>query len=264
MSVEATRWAAKQRTKGASRKAVLMALADFSDAQGICWPSQAKLADYLQLTDRTVRAALADLEAQGIIMRFSKRNADGTRGLDKIQVCLTEELREIAASRSQRKGFPVEQPPENNGRTTGKTQQNHRKSTTQPPETVSGQEPPREPLEGNHHSNHSEAIASGGGAAVAVIERPIADVIWTDGVVALTALGESEKSARTLVGQLRKQAGNDDDRVWWAIQQAAAVRTGDPRTYCLRLLLPKTERPASKGRRAGMVGVLMADYGGLH
>ncbi len=44
MSWQATAWAIKQATGSTRRKAVLMALANYADANGECWPSQERLA----------------------------------------------------------------------------------------------------------------------------------------------------------------------------------------------------------------------------
>lgn len=248
-------WARKVTVGGQTKKSVFLLLADYADEKGRAWPSQETIAATLEMSERTVRSAIKELVDAGLLSRKPRWRPDGTRGTDILRFDM---------EMINRQELPVmAEQPANGAETTGKSRQINRQMVPELPAGDAGKSSQGEPLEGKHHQNVSEATASDG-RAVAVIERPIADVIWTDGVVALTALGESEKAARTLVGQLRKQAGNDDDRVWWAIQQAVAVRTGDPRTYCLRLLLPKTERPAGKGRRAGMVGVLMADYGGLH
>lgn len=64
-------WAKAQVTGSVGRKAVLMALAERTGEQPVCWPSQALLAAETEQSVRTVRRCLADLEAAGLIV--SKR-----------------------------------------------------------------------------------------------------------------------------------------------------------------------------------------------
>ena len=63
-------WAAEQRTGSPARKAVLMALTNCANHQtGDCHPSVPHLADETELGDSTVRRALKELEAAGLIGR---------------------------------------------------------------------------------------------------------------------------------------------------------------------------------------------------
>jgi DNA-binding transcriptional MocR family regulator len=72
VSVHAMSWAKRQRTGSATRKLVLLTLADYADDNGICWPSQRTLADETELTDRSIRNALGDLEGIGLLDRRSR------------------------------------------------------------------------------------------------------------------------------------------------------------------------------------------------
>lgn len=249
-------WARTVTVGGQTKKSVFLLLADYADDKGRAWPSQETIAATLEMSERTVRSAIKELVEAGLLSRKARWRPDGTRGTDILRFDME------MVNRQERPVMAAQ--PANGAETTGKSRQINRQMAPKLPAAVAGEPSQGEPPEGKPQSNGSEATASDG-RAVAVATRPIADVIWTDGVLALTALGEKEAAARTLVGQLRKQAGNDDERVWWAIQQAVAVRTGDPRSYCLRLLLPKTDPPKGKGRRSGMVELLLNDYGGgLH
>lgn len=52
-----------------SEKLVLLALADWSDDAGLCWPSVKKLAEKCSKSERTIQGALKSLEAKGQITR---------------------------------------------------------------------------------------------------------------------------------------------------------------------------------------------------
>lgn len=76
MSVRATQWAWDQ-TMPPTRKLVLLALANFHHAKtGACCPSVASLAKMTGLSERAVRYALRDLEAEKII-GSSRRKVGG-------------------------------------------------------------------------------------------------------------------------------------------------------------------------------------------
>lgn len=70
MSVKAITWAKSVRTGSASRKAVLLVLADYAGVDNsACWPSQETIAFETEMTERNVRRCLADLEKMGLIAR---------------------------------------------------------------------------------------------------------------------------------------------------------------------------------------------------
>ncbi len=50
-----------------SAKAVLVAMADYSDDSGRCWPSLARLSEFTCLCERAVRNAIKDLEKLGVL-----------------------------------------------------------------------------------------------------------------------------------------------------------------------------------------------------
>ncbi len=103
MSLRATSWAWETPTKdiGMTNKFVLLALADYADKDGICFPSQATLGDKVDLSERTVRGCLAELEALGFITRTVRSSTSGRRS-DSIQL-------EIEGPRNRQK-LPVAQP----------------------------------------------------------------------------------------------------------------------------------------------------------
>lgn len=87
MSVHAISWALKTRTGSPATKAVLLALANYADERGCCWPTQVRIAEETELSVRTVMRALVDLEAHGLIDREEReRREDKTRRSDLIRL----------------------------------------------------------------------------------------------------------------------------------------------------------------------------------
>lgn len=103
MSLRATSWAWEIPTSeiGMTNKFVLLALADYADKDGLCFPSQATLGDKVALSERTIRTCLADLETKGLISRTPRSSTEGRRS-DLIQLELPESC--------NRKDLPVAQP----------------------------------------------------------------------------------------------------------------------------------------------------------
>jgi hypothetical protein len=82
VSVQALSCAFALRGIGASEKLVLLALANYADANMRCWPSQDRLAEDTELSARTVWSALKSLEEKRILSRQQRTRADGTRTTD--------------------------------------------------------------------------------------------------------------------------------------------------------------------------------------
>lgn len=72
MSLKALSWAKEFRTGSPTRKLVLLAVADYADEHGVCWPSQRTIARQTELNERTVRRQLDELEHAGIVTRQSR------------------------------------------------------------------------------------------------------------------------------------------------------------------------------------------------
>ncbi|HEV7458885.1 MAG TPA: helix-turn-helix domain-containing protein [Roseococcus sp.] len=66
MSIQAIAWAWAIRTTP-TRKLVLLALADHADQNGECYPSLARIAAHTGLSERGIRIALREMEADGTI-----------------------------------------------------------------------------------------------------------------------------------------------------------------------------------------------------
>lgn len=81
MSVEAMSWAFRQPVEPCAAKFILVALGNFADEAGYCFPSQKRLAADTSQSERSVRQHLAALEQAGWIKR-EKRRQDGTNASD--------------------------------------------------------------------------------------------------------------------------------------------------------------------------------------
>lgn len=67
-------------------KLALVAIADYADEKGYCWPSQRTLLTRVRCSERALRDALKHLEDGGYIARKERRRADGTRTADGFQL----------------------------------------------------------------------------------------------------------------------------------------------------------------------------------
>lgn len=268
MSMEAIQWAKQQKPKTATQRAVLMALADYANKEGLGWPSQKTLAADMLLSDRTIRTALAGLEAEGLIVRISKRNPDGTRGVDRIQLTLTDELRQQAVIRSQRKIRPLAKPAEISSETTGKSCQNHRKSTTEPAEAVSAQEPSLEKPspEIPHKMNGSEPNGSVVPAtAVSTETLSVEDRVWFEGKPILMAASMTEAASGRVLGRLISEF-RDHARILDALHRVRDARSQDAYPLLIAILRGNSSARSvpSKGRRSGMVSIALSETGSFH
>jgi hypothetical protein len=137
MSNTALAWAYAQRTgEGAGCKAVLIALADFADQDGSCYPGQELLAEMTEQSVRSVRNHVESLLALGLITREQRysngqRTSDryylqleGVRTVDSTRVLPAESAGSSspatsahlpatsAGSPAESAGYPSEEPPE--------------------------------------------------------------------------------------------------------------------------------------------------------
>ncbi|MET4214375.1 helix-turn-helix domain-containing protein [Bradyrhizobium sp. LA2.1] len=67
MSWEATAWAVRQKVGPPARKLLLLVLANYADADGICWPSQGRLADDTGMSLDTVQRQTRKLISDGFL-----------------------------------------------------------------------------------------------------------------------------------------------------------------------------------------------------
>src|SRR6266704_3262596 len=69
MSWQATAWSMRQTTGAARRKVLLLALANYADENGVCWPSQTTLARDTEQSVDTVQRQLDVLEQLKLLTR---------------------------------------------------------------------------------------------------------------------------------------------------------------------------------------------------
>lgn len=100
MSFEASAWAKKQKTGSPARKAILMCLADaYNSHTRLCFPSQKRLAEEAEMSDRTLREHLAVMEEMGLIRRIRRTDSKGHRQPDFYELTGLESLAEDISGR---------------------------------------------------------------------------------------------------------------------------------------------------------------------
>lgn len=73
MSVQAIAWALSQETGSPSAKLVLVALANYADQHGVCWPSQALLARQSEQSVDSIQRRLQELVERGFLAKKTRR-----------------------------------------------------------------------------------------------------------------------------------------------------------------------------------------------
>lgn len=88
MGVKASSWAWEQSVTG-NTKLVLLALADFADDDGICWPSRKRIAEKCGVSLRAITRQLAHLESLWLIESQPHfREVDGSQSSNRFQLLL--------------------------------------------------------------------------------------------------------------------------------------------------------------------------------
>jgi hypothetical protein len=93
MSVEVINAVRGRRFGSALRKSVMYVLADYCDTRWSCFVGQRRIAAEAEVSERTARGILADLEATGVIRREKRYNGFQGRTSDRIYL-----VREVIAS----------------------------------------------------------------------------------------------------------------------------------------------------------------------
>jgi Helix-turn-helix domain len=101
MSWQATTWAMNQKVGNAGRKLLLLALANYADEKGFCWPSQGRLAVDTEASLDTIQRQTRKLVAEGFVSieRPPKRDAVNGKTSTIDSTCLLR-----APSRKMRPG----------------------------------------------------------------------------------------------------------------------------------------------------------------
>ena len=79
MSVRASTWAWSLEEVMGSEALVLLALADQANDEGLCWPSQEKLAPKARQSVSTLRRSLRGLEKMGLLTTITRSSTRGRR-----------------------------------------------------------------------------------------------------------------------------------------------------------------------------------------
>jgi Helix-turn-helix domain len=67
MSWQGTNWAMQQKVGNAGRKLLLLALANYADENGVCWPSQGRLSTDTEASLDTIQRQTKKLVADGFV-----------------------------------------------------------------------------------------------------------------------------------------------------------------------------------------------------
>lgn len=111
MSYSAMAWARGIKTGSATVKSVLLAVANYADEEGVCWPSQEQLSDDTELSRHSIMRALDQLEEQGLLSRERRHRGDGSRTSDLIILDLSRTEQRSSQQRS------TQQQPKSHGAT---------------------------------------------------------------------------------------------------------------------------------------------------
>lgn len=85
-----------------SSVAIMARLADFSNDEGVCWPSIETIARQIGAGMSTVRTAIARLEAEGWLTRKARRQGSGMTTLTQCQ----QQVLDMLISYQKERGFP--------------------------------------------------------------------------------------------------------------------------------------------------------------
>ena len=88
MSWRALNWANEQCVGHAHSKAVLLALANYADERGTCFPSHQELSRVVEVSVRTVQECVARLLAGRYVSTQRDRRSDGKLGLTRYRLHL--------------------------------------------------------------------------------------------------------------------------------------------------------------------------------
>lgn len=83
MSNRALTWAWSQKTGGPALKGVLTVLADLADEDHSCWPSMEYIGDKVEVSERSVRRHLTQLEEAGLLLKVRRDSGFGNRLNDR-------------------------------------------------------------------------------------------------------------------------------------------------------------------------------------
>jgi hypothetical protein len=77
MSVEAIAWAFKKQIGDSIAKLILLALADYANDDGACWPTGDTLAAKAECSRRSLYNKFEELEQRGLLRKIQRRDSEG-------------------------------------------------------------------------------------------------------------------------------------------------------------------------------------------
>lgn len=86
MSVDATRWAWSVEVTSATKRLVLLALADRAGEEHTCYPSAKRMVKDTKLNRKTILNAITDLISDGLVFDTGQRKGNGVRVLKLVGV----------------------------------------------------------------------------------------------------------------------------------------------------------------------------------
>jgi DNA-binding transcriptional regulator YhcF (GntR family) len=110
MSYSAMAWARAIKTGSPTVKAVLLAVANYADEEGICWPSQDQLAEDTELSRHSIMRAIEQLEEMDLLTRERRHRKDGSRTSDLIMLDLSRTVQRSTEQRSSEQRSTQQQP----------------------------------------------------------------------------------------------------------------------------------------------------------
>lgn len=220
MSWQATAWAAKQATGSASNKLTLLALANYADENGVCWPTQETLANDTEQSIDTVQRRLKKLVALGLV-RIEARA--GRRGqwdgrLYFLAMDVAEKTKPQSAVRSaagQRVPTPQHQAAPSPATVPHQARPPYRTAVRHKPSI----EPPLEPSAPKAAANAAERLQAFQGKyePTEVVQHRIARRLGYDGWLLLSEMGEQQLGKLT---SLERQGRLDDATLLLAATEA--------------------------------------------
>ncbi len=147
MSITALNWAFSAKVESSNAKFILVALSNYADEDGYCYPSQARLARDTGQSERSVRRHLAQLEADEWITRSERRRKNGSRTSDAFNLNWVEHKRPIC---------PVVTEP------TGQSGRDNRPICPDQPANLAGPEPSVKPPEEPPGARDAREVAAEG------------------------------------------------------------------------------------------------------
>lgn len=231
MSNAAITWAKKQKTGHSTRKAVLVAIADYADEMGRCWPSQKRIAEDTEFGERTVRRALSELEEMGFIKRDNRHSPDKMTYMSDIIILGPDIGRDEASQRpaatSQRplttgQRPSVQEPAANGAGASGHSRQDPAANLAAKPLIEPSQEPSGETPKRNAREELKHAVDNMFSQFWLLYPNKIG---IADARAKFTAAILSEKvNFEALMAGLKAYVNKADDRAWcnpatWIFQE---------------------------------------------